>query len=83
MSQNEFGTPALNASNVDLNTADPAQVICALTVGQNDYNGQLGARISALFVIIIISSSATFSPSWRNVFLVYVYHSTSISLLGK
>jgi solute carrier family 39 (zinc transporter), member 1/2/3 len=55
-------TPAFNASNVDLNTADPAQVVCALTISENDYNGELGARISALFVIMIVSSCATFFP---------------------
>lgn len=61
-SQNELTSPAFNASNVNLNTADPKDVICALQIGQNDYNGQLGARISALFVIMIVSSCATFFP---------------------
>lgn len=61
-SQNGFGTPAFNASNVDLNTADPRDVICALSTSENDYNGQLGARISALFVIMVVSSCATFFP---------------------
>jgi solute carrier family 39 (zinc transporter), member 1/2/3 len=56
-SQSDF-----NVSNVDLNTADPAQVICALTTSENDSNGELGARISALFVIMIVSSCATFFP---------------------
>jgi zinc transporter 1/2/3 len=61
-SQNEFNTTAFNASNVDLKTADPRDVICVLQISQNDYNGQLGARISALFVIMIVSSCATFFP---------------------
>lgn len=56
------GTPAFNASNVDLTTADPREVICALSASENEYNGQLGARISALFVIMIVSSFATFFP---------------------
>ncbi|KAJ5218130.1 uncharacterized protein N7498_000229 [Penicillium cinerascens] len=48
--------------NVDLTTADPAQVVCYLDSDGNDYNGQLGARISAIFVIGIVSSIATFFP---------------------
>jgi len=54
--------PAFNASNVDLSTADPRDVICALNASTNEYNGRLGARISALFVILIVSSAATFFP---------------------
>jgi zinc transporter 1/2/3 len=49
-------------SNVDLATANPAQVICALNASGNDYNGHLGARISALFVIMIVSTIVTFFP---------------------
>ena len=49
-------------SNVDLDTVDPTEVICYLNAGGNEYNGQLGARISALFVILIVSSAATFFP---------------------
>jgi zinc transporter 1/2/3 len=62
MSTNDFGTPAFNASSVDLTTADPRDVICALGASSNEYNGQLGARISALFVILICSSFAAFFP---------------------
>lgn len=51
-----------NASSVDLDTADPAQIICYLNAGGNDYNGRLGARISALFVILIVSTAVTFFP---------------------
>jgi hypothetical protein len=49
-------------TNVDLSTADPAAVVCYLNAGGNEYNGRLGARISALFVILIVSSAATFFP---------------------
>lgn len=49
-------------SNVDLSTADPRDVICALQASSNEYDGQLGARISAIFVILILSSAATFFP---------------------
>jgi zinc transporter 1/2/3 len=48
--------------NVDLTTADPAEVVCYLDSAGNDYNGQLGARISAIFVILILSSATTFFP---------------------
>jgi solute carrier family 39 (zinc transporter), member 1/2/3 len=49
-------------SNVDLSTANPRDVICALNASSNEYDGKLGARISALFVILICSSAATFFP---------------------
>ncbi|KAJ5641423.1 hypothetical protein N7490_005423 [Penicillium lividum] len=48
--------------NVDLTTADPTEVVCYLDLSSNDYNGQLGARISAIFVIGFVSSCATFFP---------------------
>ncbi|KAH8811499.1 Zinc/iron permease [Xylogone sp. PMI_703] len=65
-------------TNVDLTTADPTQIICFLNAGENEYNGHLGARISALFVILIVSSAATVFPimatrvSWVRV-NIYVY----------
>jgi zinc transporter 1/2/3 len=49
-------------NNVDLDTADPTEIACYLGLGQNEYNGGLGARISALFVILIVSTAATFFP---------------------
>lgn len=49
-------------TNVNLDTADPTAVTCYLQAGSNDYNGRLGARISALFVILIVSTAATFFP---------------------
>lgn len=48
--------------NVDLATADPTEVVCYINASSNDYNGQLGARVSAIFVIGIVSSIATFFP---------------------
>ncbi|KAF7870638.1 hypothetical protein EAF04_004382 [Stromatinia cepivora] len=51
-----------NPNMVDLDTVDPTAVICYLELGENEYNGRLGARISALFVILIVSSAATFFP---------------------
>lgn len=48
--------------NVNLSIADPTAVICALAESGNEYNGSLGARISAIFVIGLVSSAATFFP---------------------
>lgn len=62
MSTNDFGTENFNSSNVDLATADPRDVICAIAASANAYNGHLGARVSALFVIMIVSTCATFFP---------------------
>ncbi|RFU32505.1 hypothetical protein B7463_g3835, partial [Scytalidium lignicola] len=65
-------------TNVDLTTADPTQVVCFINAGGNEYNGHLGARVSALFVILIVSSAATVFPimatriSWVRV-NIYVY----------
>ncbi|KAK4939308.1 hypothetical protein LTR10_020397 [Elasticomyces elasticus] len=62
MSSTDFGTPNFNPESVNLTSADPAQVICALAASGNEYNGNLGARISAIFVIGFVSSCATFFP---------------------
>jgi len=65
-------------TNVNLDTADPAAVVCYLEAAGNEYNGRLGARISALFVILIVSSASTFFPviaarvSWVRI-NIYVY----------
>ncbi|KAF7908216.1 uncharacterized protein EAF01_003971 [Botrytis porri] len=67
-----------NPNSVNLDTADPKDVICYLGLGENEYNGKLGARVSALFVILIVSSAATFFPviaarvSWVKI-NIYVY----------
>ncbi|KAJ5140832.1 hypothetical protein N7448_004240 [Penicillium atrosanguineum] len=53
---------AFDPHNVDLTTADAAEVVCYLDASTNEYNGQLGARVSSIFVILIISSAATFFP---------------------
>ena len=62
MSSNAVGDTAFDPSNVNLETANPRDVICALQASSNDYDGRLGPRISAIFVIMILSSSATFFP---------------------
>ncbi|GAD98279.1 high affinity zinc ion transporter, putative [Paecilomyces variotii No. 5] len=53
---------SFDPSNVDLNTVDPAQVVCYLNSGGNEYNGHLGARISSVFVILVISTFVTIFP---------------------
>jgi zinc transporter 1/2/3 len=55
-------TTDFDPSSVDLTTADPAQIICYLQLGQNEYNGKLGARVSSVFVVLIVSTVATFFP---------------------
>jgi len=62
MSSTDFGTSTFNPENVNLTSADPRDVICALAASGNDYNGNLGARVSAIFVIGFVSSCATFFP---------------------
>ncbi|KAF8850151.1 ZIP zinc/iron transport family [Acephala macrosclerotiorum] len=65
-------------SSVNLDTASQVDVICYLGLRKNEYNGRLGVRISALFVILIVSSAATFFPvvaaraSWVRI-NIYVY----------
>ncbi|KAK5125975.1 hypothetical protein LTR85_011330 [Meristemomyces frigidus] len=51
-----------NASNVNLDTANPRTIYCYLQSAKNEYDGGLGVRISALFVILIVSSAVTFFP---------------------
>ncbi|PWY85017.1 ZIP zinc/iron transport family [Aspergillus heteromorphus CBS 117.55] len=53
---------SFNPKDVDLDTADAAQVVCYLNKSSNDYNGHLGARVSAIFVIFIVSTAVTFFP---------------------
>lgn len=57
-----MASPDFNASAVDLGSADPRDVICYLNAGGNDYDGRIGARVAALFVILILSTSVTFFP---------------------
>jgi zinc transporter 1/2/3 len=53
---------AFDPTAVDLTTADPRDIVCFLDAAANDYDGRLGARVSALFVILVVSSAATFFP---------------------
>ena len=56
------GSDSFDPNNVNLTTADPTKIVCYLAASGNEYNGKLGARISALFVILIISTTVTFFP---------------------
>ncbi|GAB7352005.1 hypothetical protein MBLNU459_g2524t1 [Dothideomycetes sp. NU459] len=73
-----MSTSDFDPQNVNLTTADPAQIVCYLSASGNDYNGHLGARVSALFVILVVSTCVTFFPvlakrvKWLRVPL-YVY----------
>lgn len=49
-------------SHVDLTTANQADIICYFSLGENEYNGLLGARISSIFVIGFVSTLATYFP---------------------
>lgn len=53
---------SFDPTNVNLDDADPTDIICYLNAGGNDYDGRLGARISALFVIFVVSTVATLFP---------------------
>jgi len=57
-----MSSTGFDPTSVNLDTADAAEIICYLSASGNDYNGQLGARISALFVILIVSTCVTFFP---------------------
>jgi zinc transporter 1/2/3 len=65
-------------TSVDLTTTDPTAIICYLSASSNEYDGRLGARVAALFVILIVSTAATFFPvlaariRWLRV-NIYVY----------
>lgn len=69
---------SFDPTNVNLDTTDIRDIICYLEAPANDYDGRLGARVSALFVILIVSSAATFFPvlaarvKWLKV-NIYVY----------
>ncbi|KAL4804566.1 Zinc/iron permease [Aspergillus unguis] len=53
---------SFDPSAVDLDSADPRDIICYLNAGENEYDGRLGARISAIFVIFVVSTAVTFFP---------------------
>jgi solute carrier family 39 (zinc transporter), member 1/2/3 len=53
---------AFDPTNVNLNTASLEDVVCYIYGAGNNYNGELGARISSVFVVLITSTVVTFFP---------------------
>lgn len=60
------GLDATTASNVNLTAVlenDMVRdVICFLNDGGNEFDGHVGVRVSALFVVLVLSSAVTFFP---------------------
>jgi solute carrier family 39 (zinc transporter), member 1/2/3 len=53
---------AFDPSAVDLSTADPRQIICYLAGQGEPFEGSIGVRIVAIFVILVLSSTASLFP---------------------
>ncbi|CAD0100427.1 unnamed protein product [Aureobasidium mustum] len=68
-----MASSSFDPEHVNLLTADPAQVICALNASGNEYDGKLGARISSIFVIWIISTLVTVFPVAAKRIPLHVY----------
>lgn len=51
-----------NPESANLTELTQQQVVCYITQSVNEYNGDLGARVSSIFVIGIVSSFFTFFP---------------------
>ena len=71
---------SFDPTNVDLTTASQADVICYFQVRENEYNGQLPARISSIFVIGFVSTAVTYfpviarkKPSWKIPLGAYIF----------
>lgn len=55
-----FGIP--DPTCVNLDTASARDVTCYIQYSGNEYNGNLGARISSVFVILFVSCGFTYLP---------------------
>ncbi|KAL5114705.1 hypothetical protein ACEQ8H_007439 [Pleosporales sp. CAS-2024a] len=55
----DFDPGRVNLSSPDFNLR---QVICYVNNEGNEYNGHLGARVSSIFVILVVSTAVTFFP---------------------
>nr|POE59755.1 zinc-regulated transporter 1 [Quercus suber] len=58
---------AFDPSSVNLTGVTPdddlyRQIVCYIQLGENEYQGSIGVRISAIFVVLIVSSAVTFFP---------------------
>ncbi|KAF3915906.1 hypothetical protein AA313_de0204126 [Arthrobotrys entomopaga] len=62
MAEDQPMTAVFDPENVNLTTADPRDIICFLSEGGNEYDGRLGIRIAALFVILVVSTCCTVFP---------------------
>jgi len=58
----DSASAGFDPANADLTTLDPAVVVCYLQSTANEYDGRLGVRLSALFVVLVVSSAVTFFP---------------------
>ncbi|KAJ6262406.1 Zinc-regulated transporter [Drechslerella dactyloides] len=58
----EMPMHAFDPERVNLTTADPAQIVCYLAESGIEYDGRMGLRIAALFVILVTSSVCTVFP---------------------
>ncbi|UKZ81584.1 hypothetical protein TrVFT333_009356 [Trichoderma virens FT-333] len=65
-------------TSVALTTVDPRDVICFFSDGGNNYDRRLGARISAIFVILVTSTLATLFRCWLRALIASLYRSVSI-----
>jgi solute carrier family 39 (zinc transporter), member 1/2/3 len=73
-----------------LKAASKEDVLCYYALSSNDYNGQLGVRISSIFVILMVSSAFTVFPvilrntrTWRvphGIYLFARYFGTGVIL---
>ncbi|KAL6812171.1 Zinc/iron permease [Trichoderma camerunense] len=73
----DFDPTSVNLTdpNVDLR-----EIICSLQTSGNEYNGNLGARISSIFVIFVVSTAVTLfpvvarrKPTWRIPAGLYIF----------
>ncbi|KAG6033579.1 hypothetical protein E4U41_006875, partial [Claviceps citrina] len=53
---------SFNASAVDLDNTPLVDIICYLKESGNSYDDRLGLHVSAIFVILVVSTLATFFP---------------------
>lgn len=57
-----MSSASFDPHNVNLSTANPADVVCYLSSSSSGYNGHFGARISSIFVILACSTFGTVFP---------------------
>jgi len=64
----DLGAPAADGGDffdphsVDLDTVDVRDITCYLNRSDNEYSGMIGARISAIFVLLVTSTLTTLFP---------------------